>query len=54
MFQAGLLLVIRRINSVETAVGVVMHYFDWLLAGLEWMTIPVAVYTELILLMMSS
>jgi hypothetical protein len=31
MFRAGLLLIIRTINSVQTAVGVVMRYVDWLL-----------------------
>jgi hypothetical protein len=36
MFRAGLLLIIRRINSVLTAVGTVMRYVDWLLAGSEW------------------
>jgi len=29
MFQAGLLLIIRGINSVGTAVCIVMHYFDY-------------------------
>jgi len=33
MFRAGLLLIIRRINSVETANFIVMRYVDWLLAG---------------------
>jgi hypothetical protein len=33
MFRAGLLLIIRRINSVQTATGIVMRYVDWLLAG---------------------
>jgi len=28
MFRAGLLLIIRRINSVQTAVGTVMLYVD--------------------------
>jgi hypothetical protein len=32
MFRAGLLLIIRRMNSVYTAVGIVMRYADWLLA----------------------
>jgi bacteriorhodopsin len=33
MFRAGLLLIIRKINSVQTAIGVVyvMRYIDWLL-----------------------
>jgi hypothetical protein len=29
MFRAGLLLIIRRINSVQTAIGTVMRYVDW-------------------------
>ena len=33
MFRAGLLLIIRRINSVQTAISIVMRYVDWLLAG---------------------
>jgi hypothetical protein len=33
MFRAGLLLIIRRINSVTTATGIVMPYIDWLLAA---------------------
>jgi len=36
MFWAGLLLIIRRINSVLTAIGKVMRYVDWLLAGSRW------------------
>jgi len=38
MFRAGLLLIIRRVNSVYTAIGLVMRYFDWLLpvASQEW------------------
>jgi len=31
MFRAGLLLIIRRISTVQTATGVVMRYVDWLL-----------------------
>ena len=31
MFRAGLLLIIRKINSVETATGIVVRYVDWLL-----------------------
>jgi len=31
MFGAGVLLIIRRINSVQTAIGIVMRYVDWLL-----------------------
>jgi len=30
MFRAGLLLIIRRIISVKTAIGIVMRYVDWL------------------------
>jgi len=45
MFQAGLLLIISRINSVETTIGIIMRCVDWLLA---------AVSIELILLMMNS
>jgi len=33
MFREGLLLIIRRINSVCTAIGLVMRYVDWLLVG---------------------
>jgi len=33
MFRAGLLLIMRRINSVQTAIGIVMCYVDWLLAA---------------------
>jgi len=33
MFRAGMLLIVRRINSVQTATGVVMRYVDWLLAA---------------------
>jgi hypothetical protein len=33
MFRAGLLLIIRSINFVQTAVGIVMRYVDWLLAA---------------------
>jgi len=36
MFRAGLLHIIRRINSVYTAIGIVMCYVDWLLAGSGW------------------
>jgi hypothetical protein len=36
MFRGGLLLIIRRINSVQTAIGTVRHYVDWLLAGSGW------------------
>jgi hypothetical protein len=63
MFRAGLLIIIRRINCVQTAVGIVTHYVNWLLAGSGGtassqstlrMTIPTAVYTQLILLMMIS
>jgi len=32
MFRAGLLLIIRRIDCVQTATGIVMRYVDWLLA----------------------
>jgi len=32
MFRAGLLLVIRSINSVQKAVGIAMRYVEWLLA----------------------
>jgi hypothetical protein len=42
MFRAGLLLIIRIINTVYAAIFIVMLY------------IPIAIYTELILLMMSS
>jgi len=31
MFRAGLLLMVRRINSLQTATGIVMPYVDWLL-----------------------
>jgi hypothetical protein len=31
MFRAGLLLTIRRANSVQTAAGTAMRYFDWML-----------------------
>jgi hypothetical protein len=31
MFRAGLLPIIRRINCVQTAIGIVMRYVDWLL-----------------------
>ena len=43
MFRAGLLLIIRRINSVQTTICTVMRYVDWLL--------PISIYRELILLM---
>jgi len=33
MFLAGLLFIIRKINSVYTAIGIVMRCVDWLLAG---------------------
>jgi hypothetical protein len=36
MFRAGLLLIIKRINSVKTATGIVRRYVDWLLAGSGW------------------
>jgi len=29
MFRAGLLLIIRRINSVQTAAGMVVSYVDY-------------------------
>ena len=31
MFRAGLLLIIRRINSAHRATGMVIRYVDWLL-----------------------
>ena len=33
MFRAGLLLIIRRIDSVYKAIGIVMRCVDWLLAA---------------------
>jgi len=33
MFRAGLLLIIRSINSVQTAIGIVMCCVDWPLSG---------------------
>jgi len=53
MIQAGLLLIIRGITSVQTAVGMVMR---WLASrqSTQPLAIPIAVYTELMLLMMSS
>jgi hypothetical protein len=36
MFRAGLLLIIRRTDSVQAAIGIVMHCVDWLLAGSGW------------------
>jgi len=47
MFRAGLLLIIRRINSVYTANGIVMRYVEWLLPTArkhKRMTIPIALY----------
>jgi len=35
MFRAGLLL-IMRIDSIYTAVDIVMRYIDWLLAESGW------------------
>jgi len=35
MFRADLLLIIKRINSVSTATGIVMRYFEWLLAAVS-------------------
>ena len=32
MFRADLLLIIRRITCVQTAIGIFMRYVDWLLA----------------------
>jgi len=52
MFRAGLLPSIRRINTVQTAVGIVMRYVDWLRAAIP--NILTAVYTELTVLMMSN
>jgi len=37
MFRAGLLLIIRRTNSVQTAIGIVMPYVDRLLASCWFM-----------------
>jgi len=37
MFRTDLLLIIRRFNSVETAIGIVMRYVDWLIANSELM-----------------
>jgi hypothetical protein len=31
MFREGLLLIIRKITSAQTAVGTAMRYVDWLL-----------------------
>jgi hypothetical protein len=53
MFQAGLLLIIRRIDSVQTAIGIVKRCVDWPLVGSGW-TETIVVYTELIFLMTSS
>jgi len=36
MFRAALLLIMRRINSAYTEIGMVMRYVDWLLAGSGW------------------
>jgi len=36
MFRAGLLLIIIMIKSVQTAVGIVMRYVDWLLFVQSW------------------
>jgi hypothetical protein len=33
MFRAGLLLIIRRINCVQTAAGIVLLCVEWLLAA---------------------
>jgi hypothetical protein len=33
MFRTGLLLILRRINNVRAAIGMVMLYADWLLAA---------------------
>jgi hypothetical protein len=33
MYGAGLLLIIRRTNSVQTAAGIDMRYVDWMLAA---------------------
>jgi len=41
MFRARLLLIIRRFNSVYTALGIVMRYVDRLLAGSGWNSIPI-------------
>jgi hypothetical protein len=45
MFRAGLLLIIRKITSAQTADGTAMRYVDWLLSTV--------VYRQLILLMSS-
>jgi len=33
MFRVGLVLIIRRIDSLETANCILMRYVDWLLAA---------------------
>jgi len=44
MFRAGLQLIIRMYYSVYTAVGIVMRYDDWLLAGSRsYLGVPEAV-----------
>jgi len=36
MFRAVLLLIIRRINCLQTAIGIPMRYADWLLFIQSW------------------